>query len=195
MRATRSRQVENFVGRSWHRVAAGSLSATDGEVFEARGPNERGVVQIAAVEHEAALSSAAASAAKSGLRNSFHSVTTTSASAPATASIGVAANCEPRRHAERPARRRHGDGIVGDDVGAAQVERRDDLERRRFAHIVRVRLEREPPYRESAALEIRAQARDDLLDEPELLRLVGRFDGGQNLAAAGRAPWRCAAAP
>ena len=119
MRATRSRQVENCVvagqPRGPHRRSGGLTTAPDGEVFEARGADQRGVVQIAAVEHERLLERAA-SAAKSGLRNSFHSVTTTSASAPATASIGVAANVSRGDIAERAPRRGHRDRIVGDDV-------------------------------------------------------------------------------
>ena len=36
-------------------------------------------------------------------------------------------------------------------------------------------------------VEIRAEARDDLLDEPQLLRVVGRFDGVQDLQRHARA--------
>ena len=59
-----------------------------------------GVVEVAAVEHERRLERAGCSSSKSGLRNSFHSVTTTSASAPSHAASGDA------RVATRAARRR-----------------------------------------------------------------------------------------
>ena len=114
---------------------------------------------------------------KSGLRNSCHSVTTTSASAPVSASIGVDRIRDRVRVAVETARFGHRNGIVRDDPRAASDECRDDLARRGLAHVVGVRLEREAPQRERAAGQVFAEASDDLLDETQLLRVVRRLDG------------------
>ena len=89
--------------------------------------------------------------------------------------------------AERALRLGHRHRIVGDDRRAARGERRDDHARRRLAHVVGVGLEREAPQRERAAGEVGAEPRDDLVDQPQLLRVVDRLDGVEHLAAAGRA--------
>ena len=100
-----------------------------------------------------------------------------------------------RRVAEYASRLVHRDRIVRDDARAARGERVDDHARRRLAHVVGVRLERESPQRERAAGKIRAEARDDLVDQHVLLRVVDRFDRGEQPPAGARAALPCTAAP
>ncbi len=119
-------------------------------------------------------------ASKSGLRNSFHSVATISASAPLSAAIGFGGERHRGVGAQHALRFGHRHRIVGGDRRAARREGGDDLARRRFAHVVGVRLERESPQRKPAAREVGAEPRDDLVDQTMLLRVVGRLDGRQH---------------
>ena len=91
-------------------------------------------------------------ASKSGLRNSFHSVTMTSASAPSSAVHRAS------RRSRRGLRRRrclrascHRDRVVGAHLAPRAEQVGDQRAARRLAHVVGVRLEREAPEREAPA--------------------------------------------
>ena len=70
----------------------------------------------------------------------------------------------------------HRHGIVRDDLRTGRQQFLDEHERRRFAHVVRVRLEGETPDRDTLALHVRQAARD-LLEQAMLLRVVRRLNG------------------
>ncbi len=88
--------------------------------------------------------------AKSGSRNSFHSVTIASASAPGQRVVALVA--ERDAVAEDPPRRRARLRIVRAHRRTQRQQPLDDRNRRRLAHVVGPRLERQPPERNRPAL-------------------------------------------
>ena len=87
------------------------------------------------------------------------------------------------------ARRRRGLRIVGPHLRAAREQPLDDRDRRRLAHVVGARLERQPPDRDRPPRRVR-EVGLDLVDQPLFLRVVDLFDGAQDLEVV--APGRCA---
>ena len=92
-----------------------------------------------------------ASALKSGSRNSFHSVTTASASAPVKRVVAVLGELifDPKI----PLATCHGFRIVGVDARPGGEQPLNQRHCRRLAHVVGLRLERQPPDRDALALE------------------------------------------
>ncbi|ABA49950.1 hypothetical protein BURPS1710b_2989 [Burkholderia pseudomallei 1710b] len=82
-----------------------------------------------------------------------------------------------REHAPRLVER---DGIVRAHRRAAREQRSDQASARRFAHVVGVRLEREPPDSERAARQIGAVALFDLVEQHVLLCVVHVLDRLEN---------------
>ncbi len=83
----------------------------------------------------------------------------------------------PSKMRSRHRRRRR---IVGLHRRAAREQPLDDRNRRRLAHVVGARLERQPPHRDRPARQI-AEVLLDLVDQPLLLQVVDVFDRAQNL--------------
>src|SRR6266852_9111125 len=117
--------------------------------------------------------------AKSGWRNSFHSVTRKSASAPSTAAYGFAAYWT-----RAPSCLRAGSIATGSwaaTTAPSASSSLDEREGRRGADVVRLRLEREPPHRDLAAAHAacRAEVRARLLREEALLPVVHGVHRGE----------------
>src|SRR3954451_20488485 len=89
----------------------------------------------------------------------------------------VVGELEGRHH---PPRLVLGDRVVRADVRARGLQARAQHERRRLAHVVRVRLEREAEQRDALADE-RAEVLLELADDPALLELVDLDDGVEEL--------------
>ncbi|TND01997.1 MAG: hypothetical protein FD118_2027, partial [Rhodocyclaceae bacterium] len=83
--------------------------------------------------------------------------------------------------AEDALRFMRGNRIVGADRCAARQQVGNQHQARRFAHVVGIGLEGQPPQGEGFAAEVLAEARDDLLCQHALLRVVGRLDRLQHL--------------
>ena len=92
----------------------------------------------------------------------------------------------PRTRRASPSRRLrlvHRDGIVRDDRRAGREQLLDQRQRRRLAHVVRVRLERQSPHRDARPATDRRRARaDSFANMPVLLIVVHRFDRFENPA-------------
>ncbi len=90
--------------------------------------------------------------------------------------LGIVAEIE-REDAVRLVER---DRIVRAHRRAARQQRGDQTPARRLAHVVGIRLERQPPDREAAPAQIRAMDRLDLVEQHVLLRVVDRLDRFQD---------------
>ncbi len=102
--------------------------------------------------------------------NSGHSVISTAAEAPSSAS-------HTRRTRVAPGRSTGGrDRVVGGDLGALLEQQRDDVERGRLAHVVGVRLEGQAQHGDLAVLEVRQRARQ--VDERQQPLAVVDVDDG-----------------
>ncbi len=101
-------------------------------------------------------------------------MTSTAASAPATASATVGTCVMP----STPVGRR--DGVPGTHVGAFGEQPSGQHEARRLAHVVGVRLEGETEERDRRASQL-AELLLELSDQPALLQLVDLDHGGQQL--------------
>ena len=119
-------------------------------------------------------------AASRGPCSSSHSVTITAACAPRTASATLATTSTPFGSFVAV-----GDRVPGAHLGAFGEEPRREDDRRRFAHVVRVRLEREAEQRDLLAAQ-RAEVALQLPDHPPLLQLVHLDHRGEQLEVVAR---------
>ena len=69
----------------------------------------------------------------------------------------------------------HRNRVVGADLGTCIQQFFDQDQRRSFAHIIRIGLERESPHAEGLALEISVKMRMDLIEEYFFLQFIDFF--------------------
>ncbi len=92
----------------------------------------------------------------------------------------VAGEAQPRQVTEHPPRFVHRHRVVHPDRRATAQQFVHDHPTRRFAQVVGVRLEGQPPEGEAASLQILAKTGDDLVDQHPLQGIVRHLDRGQH---------------
>lgn len=112
--------------------------------------------------------------AQSGMRNSFHSVMSATASAPSAASY-IVRGIADRPAGHPPLRFGHGDRVVDTDLGAGIQQVVDHHRCRGFAHVVRLGFEGQSPDRDEFAPQV-AQGGLQFLEDHAFLLFVDPLD-------------------